>query len=240
MPALRQTKLGRYFQMYIYRFYALFYLKTSNFTDWYPVYLFLCRNEKKKHCGRGTHICISNLTIIGSDNDLSPDRRHAIILIIARILLIGPLRINFSEILFKMWAFSFKKMRLKISSAKWCLFRLGLDVLKHISSLIYGVIIPFPAAGSLYVRPYPATQLSWHVQNLVTVIFLQFGLDVFIEIEMWRRNRWWVRSQFRQMCPNVKHALISSVWFMCKTVIIPSFFLFLLLGVPTDVIYLRL
>ena len=128
-------------------------------------------SERKKHCGRGTHICISNLTIIGSDNGLSPDRRHAIIWIIARILLIGPLRINFSEILFKMWTFSFKKMRLKISSAKWCLFRLSLDVLKHISSLIYGVIIPFSAAGSLYFRPYPAAQLSWHVQNFVTVIF---------------------------------------------------------------------
>ena len=31
------------------------------------------------HWGRGTHICVGNLTIIGSDNGLSPGRRQAII-----------------------------------------------------------------------------------------------------------------------------------------------------------------
>ena len=51
------------------------------------------------HWGRVTHICISNLTIIGSDNGLSPDRRQAIIWTNAGILLIGPLGTNFSEIL---------------------------------------------------------------------------------------------------------------------------------------------
>ena len=35
-----------------------------------------------------THICVGNLTIIGSDNGLSPDRRQAIIWINAGILLI--------------------------------------------------------------------------------------------------------------------------------------------------------
>ena len=37
-----------------------------------------------------THICVSKLYIIGSDNGLSPGRRHAIILTSADILLIGP------------------------------------------------------------------------------------------------------------------------------------------------------
>ena len=46
-----------------------------------------------------THICVGNLTIIGSDNGLSPGRRQAIILTNAGILLIGPLGTNFSEIL---------------------------------------------------------------------------------------------------------------------------------------------
>ena len=31
------------------------------------------------HWGRVTYICVSKLTIIGSDNDVSPDRRQAII-----------------------------------------------------------------------------------------------------------------------------------------------------------------
>ena len=38
-----------------------------------------------------THICVSKLTIIGSDNGLSPDRRQAIIWTNAGLLLIGPL-----------------------------------------------------------------------------------------------------------------------------------------------------
>ena len=41
--------------------------------------------------GRVTHICVSELTIIGSDNGLSPGRRQAIIWTSAGILLIGPL-----------------------------------------------------------------------------------------------------------------------------------------------------
>ena len=44
------------------------------------------------HWGRVTHICISRLTITGSDNGLSPGRRQAIIWTNAGILLIGPIR----------------------------------------------------------------------------------------------------------------------------------------------------
>ena len=80
------------------------------------------------HWGRVTHICVGNLIIIGSDNGLSPSRRQAIIWTNARILLIGTLGINFKEILIEFNTFSFKKMHLKMSSAKWGLFRLGLSV----------------------------------------------------------------------------------------------------------------
>ena len=151
------------------------------------------------HWGRVTHICVGNLTIIGSDNGLSPGRRQAIIWTnhyddvimttiasqitsltsvystvyldadqrkhqssaslafvwgihrdrwiprtkgqlrgkcshlmtssCAGILLIRPLGTNFSEFLVEILIVSFKKMRLKVSSAKWRLFRLGLNVL---------------------------------------------------------------------------------------------------------------
>ena len=81
------------------------------------------------HWGRVTHICVSDLTIIGSDNSLSPGRRQAIIRTNAEILLIRPLGTNFSEISIKIQIFSFKKMRLKVSSAKWRPFCLGLNVL---------------------------------------------------------------------------------------------------------------
>ena len=76
-----------------------------------------------------TDICVSKLTIIGSDNDLSPDWRQAIIWTNAGILLIGPLGTNFSEILIEIHAYSFKKMHLKMSSGKWRPFCLGLNVL---------------------------------------------------------------------------------------------------------------
>ena len=42
------------------------------------------------HWGRVTHICVGNLTIIGSDNGLSPGGRQAIIWTSAGIMLIGP------------------------------------------------------------------------------------------------------------------------------------------------------
>ena len=89
-------------------------------------------NKTLTHWGRTTHICVGNLTINGSDNGLSPDRRQAIILTNAGILLIGPLGTNFSEILIEIITFSFKKMRLKVSSAKRWHFCLGLNVLTHL------------------------------------------------------------------------------------------------------------
>ena len=86
------------------------------------------------HWGRVTHICVSKLTIIGSDNGLSPDRRQAIVWTNAGLLLIGPLGTNFNEILIEILTFPFKKMRLKVSSAKRRPFCLGLNVLTYSTS----------------------------------------------------------------------------------------------------------
>ena len=74
-------------------------------------------------------MCVSKLANTGSDNGLSPDRRQAIIRTNAGILLIRTLGTNFSEILGEIHAFLFKKMHLEMSSAKWCPFCLGLNVL---------------------------------------------------------------------------------------------------------------
>ena len=68
---------------------------------------------------------------IVSDNVLSPGRRQGIIWTNAGILLIGPLATNFSEILIGIQTFSFRKMHLKISSAKWRPFCLGLNELMY-------------------------------------------------------------------------------------------------------------
>ena len=88
-----------------------------------PTLMALCDRPSEvpliTHWGRVTHICVSKLTIIGSDNGLSPGRRQAIIRTKAGILSIGPLGTNISEILIGIETFSFKKMHLKMSSAKW-------------------------------------------------------------------------------------------------------------------------
>ena len=89
------------------------------------------------HWGRVTHICVSNLTTIGSDNGLSPGRRQAIIWTNAGMLWIGPLGTNLSEIIIEILTFSFKKIHLKMSSGKWRPFCIGLNELnsrKHPAS----------------------------------------------------------------------------------------------------------
>ena len=88
------------------------------------------------HWGRMTHVCVGKLTLIGSDNSLSPERRQAIIWTNARILLIGPLGTNFSGILIEIHTFSMKKMRLKMSSAKCCSFCHGLNVLTILDDIL--------------------------------------------------------------------------------------------------------
>ena len=65
-----------------------------------------------------THICVSKLTIIGSDNGLLPGQRQAIIWTNPGILLIGHQGTNFSEIQIKIHIFSLKKIHLKMSSGK--------------------------------------------------------------------------------------------------------------------------
>ena len=90
-----------------------------------------------------------NRAIIGSDNGLSPVRRQAIIWTNVGILLIGPLGTNFCEILIGIQTFSFKKLHLKTSSAKWRLFCFGLNELKTlaISSIAASTACP-PTVGS--------------------------------------------------------------------------------------------
>ena len=106
-------------------------------------------SESLTHWGRVMHICVDNLTIIGSYNGLSPGWRQAIIWTNAGILLIGPLGTNDSEILIEIQTFSFKKMHLKTSSAKWRPFCLGLNVLTHKHPEMHGLILSTVAADAM-------------------------------------------------------------------------------------------
>ena len=109
------------------------WLKNHKGNNWIPL----------THWGRVMHICVSKLNTVVSDNGLSPGRRQAIIRTNAGILLIGPPGTNFSEILIGIQIFSIKIMQLKMASAKWRPFCLGLNVLKcHQCTIVlcYGIL----------------------------------------------------------------------------------------------------
>ena len=103
---------------------------------------YMCDIYKLTYWGRVTHIhvCVSTITVIGSNNGLSPGRRQAIIWTNDGILLIGPLGANFSEILIKIYTFSFRKMHLKMSSGKLWPFCLSLYVLRASMSRVWDVL----------------------------------------------------------------------------------------------------
>ena len=119
------------------------------------------------HWGRVTHICVSKLNLIGSDNGLSPSRRQAIIRTNAGILLIGTLRTNFAEILSEIRTFSFKKMHLKMSAGRWRPFCLGLNVLlkdttQNASDGVYlHHLISFYCSGRIKTRHLPLLCPKW-------------------------------------------------------------------------------
>ena len=74
---------------------------------------------------------------IATDNGLSLVRQQAIILTNAIIVFIRQLETYFSDFLSKTRKFSFMEMHLKMSSAKWRPFRLGLNVLTcHVYALL--------------------------------------------------------------------------------------------------------
>ena len=96
-----------------------------------------------------------NRVRIGSDNGLSPLWHQAIIQTNAGLLSIGLLGTNFSEILIKIQTFSFTKMHLKLSSAKWQPFCPRGDDFRLMSSWV--LCIP----GS-YVLQVSTLQVHWY------------------------------------------------------------------------------
>ena len=139
-----------------------------------------------------THICVSKLTIISSDNGLSPGRSQVIFWTNAGILLIGTLGTNFSEILIEIHAFSFKKMHLKMSSGKWRPLCLGLHVLR--CGLSSGL------SGSHYLETIYCLSPYWPNKEIKIKIsvffeknlfqFILLGTGVFVMASLW----WWFHA----------------------------------------------
>ena len=86
--------------------------------------------QELTHWGWVTHVCVSKLTIFGSDKGLLAGRRQAAIWTNAGILFTGPLGTNFDEILIEIHTFSLKKIDLKMLSGQWRPFCLCFNVLR--------------------------------------------------------------------------------------------------------------
>ena len=100
--------------------------------------------------------------------------RRAIIWTNAVILLIGPIGTNFSEILIKMYIFSFKEMHLKLSSGNWRQFCLALNVYSTVMTKC-GLLCRWPCWDGLIhemfffqmADPVPDTLLDTYTIHLL-------------------------------------------------------------------------
>ena len=135
-----------------------------------------------------THICVSKLIIIGSDNDLLPGRRWAIIWAKTGILLTGPLGTNFSEISIEIH--SYKKTYLKVSSLK-CIW-------KHVKCR------PFCPWGVNSSPPSAAYMRQWTGSELFQVMACRlFGANplpepmlVYCQLDSWEQISVKFESEF--------------------------------------------
>ena len=127
----------------------------------------------------------SNGAIIGSNNGLSPNRRHAIIWTKDGILLIGTLGTNFSEIWIQTQQFPYKKMSFEMSSPQWRPLFLGLNVLHD--EITVGDLrstlctkTPLCVRSGSYIKQMPLEHLSY-IKCSTTFPF-QFKFKVFMVV----------------------------------------------------------
>ena len=143
-----------------------------------------------------THICISKLTIIGSNNGLSPDRRQAITWINDGLSLITPLGTNFSEIWSEIHTFHSRECILEtvvcemasILSRPQCVELL--HVFSHLCPNFSGDL-PHPHVKSAHAWSvvYACNRCSWpKVKN-----------DIFSKSMLAKYSRWHQIYRMRQM-----------------------------------------
>ena len=163
------------------------------------------------HWGRVTHIWVSDLTSIGSDNGLSPGRRQAIIRTNAGILLIRPLGTNFSEFLVEIITFSFKKMRLKVSSAKRRPFCLGLNELNWIRALLMHESINWINTDPAYWLDTWSEVLSIDMREHTWVKFIKIHVQLSYQENVMENVCQKLLTLFRPQCVNGK-TVVGSSW----------------------------
>ena len=152
------------------------------------------------------HICVGNLTIIDSNNGLSPGCPQAIIWTNAEVLLNWPLGTNFSEI--EIHIISFKKMYLEVSFGKRWPFCLSLNVL-NVSPIYIRTTVNFRVATRLSEKisltfPWQFPDCHYKFQSLSWYIpcgdFLQY-IQNHIEIVVSTRERFQNHMNCRHLMP---------------------------------------
>ena len=116
--------------------------------------------------------------IISSDNGLAPN----IIWTNAWILLTRISGINFSEFLSEFHTFSFKKKRLKVSSAKWRPFHLGLNVLTLLQLKLYYSALPIYRSHFFPITHERHPWLARKGEVWVSFLEFQFWPKVYLRI----------------------------------------------------------
>ena len=129
-----------------------------------------------------TYICVGKLTIIAPDNGLSPGRRQAIIWTNVGILLFGPLGTKFNEISNEIHTFSFKKMHLNRSSAKWRPFFLGLNVLSML-------LLWFYDSNTIYVLNMWSQLVCSRIFFLIEITIINIIVIIIINPYSWHEIR---------------------------------------------------
>ena len=123
------------------------------------------------------HIWVSELGSIGSDNSLSPVRRQVIIWTNTDFLLIGLIGTDFSDIWIETQYFSFMKMHLKMSCAKWrpsCAEdnRLNQNIGSNREDTWQWSLDIFAAKGLHCMQPYPEKNPSKKTFQAIYAIYL--------------------------------------------------------------------
>ena len=119
------------------------------------------------HWGRQTHICVIKLTIIGSDNGLSPSHYLNQCWNIVNWTLSNKLQWNFN----RNSNIFFKKMCLKVSSVKWWPFCIVLNVLKHFSK---NTVIHQPSPTSFPPKPWRLATGSPAARSCGVSVYMYF------------------------------------------------------------------
>ena len=145
-----------------------------------------------------TYICVNKLTIIGSDNGLSPGGHQANIWTNVGILLIWTLGTNFSEILREINVFSFKKIHIK------CLLQNGgnfVSASMHVPPLLYSLL-----------------KVIFMIMKTSTIMWIAYkNLYTPAQRSCWGGGRGILVS----LCPSV-HPSVSSVRSVVPTVLVGS------------------